>query len=477
MRVPCPGGGDAGGAAVGLASGADRRRSGRPLRRVDGAARLARAGPRPLRDASREEPGPERRVGSAPGRCRGGRRALVARRAPLPRAEGSRRRALVPPEGATRPRGNHTRAPCAVPGHPGLRRSAAPRTATARRPSGESLADRRGRPPRHAASRDLDRRLALGRGGHRRGGLPAPARHRGGGAAERADGGRRHAALGKGLRFAADARRDPGLASALRHAGVPRQRRVEDHVGLGVSRGLTGRDPVSGSGRGTPPARRRHDRKRSSPGRACRRPRDGGRERGRNRPGADRREDAQQPRPARGRSAPHRLSGGPRLVLGVAGARNRSLVRRGPSLERRLRGERGTPRARHGRPGRPDPGPTRRRAAARRPPAPRWVAGLFDLRDFSASGRLRARPGFLALSPARAEAGSFALDADYRRAGKNAWGALLVRKGALSLGVRLGSSTAVHLAGAAGWFEEEGRPGGLRTDHPRVEPPALRESR
>ena len=108
---------------------------------------------------------------------------------------------------------------------------------------------------------------------------------------------------------------------------------------------------------------------------------------------------------------------------------------------------------------------------------PRWVAGLFDLRDFSASGRLRARPGFLALSPARAEAGSFALDADYRRAGKNAWGALLVRKGALSLGVRLGSSTAVHLAGAAGWFEEEGRPGGLRTDHPRVEPPALRESR
>jgi hypothetical protein len=112
------------------------------------------------------------------------------------------------------------------------------------------------------------------------------------------------------------------------------------------------------------------------------------------------------------------------------------------------------------------------------PGPPRWVAGLFDLRDFVANARLRTRPGFLALSPARAEAGSFALDADYHRSGKSTWGALLVRKGALSLGVGLGSAApAVHLTGATTWFEGEGRPGGLRTDQPRVESPALRESR
>ena len=99
---------------------------------------------------------------------------------------------------------------------------------------------------------------------------------------------------------------------------------------------------------------------------------------------------------------------------------------------------------------------------------PKWIAGLLDLRDFEASSRLRVSPGFLAVSPARAEAGTFSIDADWRVAGGRRWGALLVRKGALSLGLGVGENgTSLHPVGAAGWFAEEGRPGGLRTDQPR----------
>jgi hypothetical protein len=100
---------------------------------------------------------------------------------------------------------------------------------------------------------------------------------------------------------------------------------------------------------------------------------------------------------------------------------------------------------------------------------PKWIAGLLDLHDFEASGRLRASSGFLALSPAHAQAGTFSIDADWRRRGLRRWGALLVRKGAVSLGLGLGSGAAsVHLAGGARWFEGEGRPGGLRTDQSRA---------
>lgn len=99
---------------------------------------------------------------------------------------------------------------------------------------------------------------------------------------------------------------------------------------------------------------------------------------------------------------------------------------------------------------------------------PKWIAGLLDLRDFEAAGRLRSAPGLLTLSPAHADAGTFSIDADWREARGRRWGALLVRKGALSLGLGLGEDgTALHLAGAAGWFADEGRPGGLRTDRPR----------
>lgn len=100
---------------------------------------------------------------------------------------------------------------------------------------------------------------------------------------------------------------------------------------------------------------------------------------------------------------------------------------------------------------------------------PRWMAGLLDLRDFEAAASLRVAPGLVVLSRARAEAGTFSLDADWRRTHRRAWGAVLVRKGALSLGLGVGDRPSVHLANAARWFEAEGRPGGLRTDQPRVE--------
>jgi hypothetical protein len=95
----------------------------------------------------------------------------------------------------------------------------------------------------------------------------------------------------------------------------------------------------------------------------------------------------------------------------------------------------------------------------------KWVAGLIDLRDFEVSARLRASRNFLALSPVRADAGTFSIDADVRQAPGRRWGALLVRKGVLSLGLGIRESgTSLHPFGAAGWFANEGRAGGLRTD-------------
>jgi hypothetical protein len=108
------------------------------------------------------------------------------------------------------------------------------------------------------------------------------------------------------------------------------------------------------------------------------------------------------------------------------------------------------------------------------PGPPKWIGGLLDLRDFEASGRLQLSPGLLAISAAHADAGTFSVDADWRRAAGRHWGALLFRKGALGVGVGLGAGgNSLHLAGASGWFEGEGRPGGLRTSRPRAPgPPA-----
>jgi hypothetical protein len=96
---------------------------------------------------------------------------------------------------------------------------------------------------------------------------------------------------------------------------------------------------------------------------------------------------------------------------------------------------------------------------------PKWLAGFLDLRDFGAEGRVVHTPGRLTISKASMEAGTFFLAGDYRETRRRSWGALLIRKGRLSVGVGLRSSgAAFHILKAVEWFEKEGRPGGLRTD-------------
>jgi hypothetical protein len=102
------------------------------------------------------------------------------------------------------------------------------------------------------------------------------------------------------------------------------------------------------------------------------------------------------------------------------------------------------------------------------PGLPKWLVGLLDLRDFGAEGHVVHAPGRLTISKASMEAGTFALAGDYRETRRRSWGALLIRKGHLSVGVGLRSSgAAFHILGATEWFEKEGHPGGLRTDQPR----------
>jgi hypothetical protein len=102
------------------------------------------------------------------------------------------------------------------------------------------------------------------------------------------------------------------------------------------------------------------------------------------------------------------------------------------------------------------------------PGPPKWLAGLLDLRDFGAEGRVVHIPGRLTISKASLEAGTFFLAGDYRETRRRSWGALLIRKGPLFVGVGLRSSVAAfHILEATEWFEKEGRPGGLRTDQPR----------
>ncbi len=112
------------------------------------------------------------------------------------------------------------------------------------------------------------------------------------------------------------------------------------------------------------------------------------------------------------------------------------------------------------------------------PGPPKWAAGLLDLRGFTVAARVGIAPGRLAVSPVHASAGTFSLDADWRVAGGRQWGALLARKGALSVGLGLGpAAPPLRVVGAASWFEAEGRPGGLRTDQSPVAGSVVRPAR
>ena len=98
------------------------------------------------------------------------------------------------------------------------------------------------------------------------------------------------------------------------------------------------------------------------------------------------------------------------------------------------------------------------------PGPPKWVAGLLDLSDLSVSANAVVAPDVLEITAARAAAGTFELSADYREHGRDRRGAFLVRSGILALGVGMTETgTTLHPVGAAAWFENESRPGGLRS--------------
>jgi hypothetical protein len=90
---------------------------------------------------------------------------------------------------------------------------------------------------------------------------------------------------------------------------------------------------------------------------------------------------------------------------------------------------------------------------------PKWVAGLLDLEDLVVSGGLDVAPGLVAVRSARAEAGSFSLKANWRSEAGRESGALLVEKGALSVGIGLQDGTShLHLGKAREWFARTATP-------------------
>lgn len=98
------------------------------------------------------------------------------------------------------------------------------------------------------------------------------------------------------------------------------------------------------------------------------------------------------------------------------------------------------------------------------PGPPKWVAGLLDLAGLSVSANAVVSPGVLEITKARAAAGTFLLLGDYRKRGLDRRGAFLVRSGRLALGVGVtGGGTTLHPVDAVAWFEDEDRPGGLRS--------------
>ena len=98
---------------------------------------------------------------------------------------------------------------------------------------------------------------------------------------------------------------------------------------------------------------------------------------------------------------------------------------------------------------------------------PKWVASLLELKDLAVSANAVVRPRVLEVTAFRAAAGTFLLLGDYRERWRDRWGAFLVKSGSLALGVGVSrTGTSLHPVGAAAWFEDENRPGGLRSSHP-----------
>jgi hypothetical protein len=97
------------------------------------------------------------------------------------------------------------------------------------------------------------------------------------------------------------------------------------------------------------------------------------------------------------------------------------------------------------------------------PGLPKWAAGLLNLSDLTVSGHATVGHGFFDITAARAAAGSFELRGDYHRRRDGPRGAILVRKGALELGVGLDlQGSKLHFIEPSAWFEKQAQPGGLR---------------
>jgi hypothetical protein len=97
------------------------------------------------------------------------------------------------------------------------------------------------------------------------------------------------------------------------------------------------------------------------------------------------------------------------------------------------------------------------------PGLPKWAAGLLSLSDLTVSSHATVGNGFLDITAARAVAGSFELRGDYHHRRDGPRGAILVKKGALALGVGLeAEGSRLHIIGPSAWFEKQAKPGGLR---------------
>ena len=400
--------------------------------------------------------------GAARGRLRG-RRARRPRSARRFHAKTRPRgRADVPAAGAPRlARRPRPPAPGAISAHRRIRGSAAARIRSKPpRAAGRSLARRRRRPARRRSVREIwidawrweGEAASSGR-------LPPAPGHRGRGPAERADGRERARCTGERTSSRGE-RPDASRASLPRFD-------TQKYPGNEVWKIMSGSASLAGSLDAVPFLAPDGDGPRIVPGTAGsvaaeRGARRGARQRARWTPAerCARRSGAKTLR-AHVKAAHRRGRRGlsRRGVVDLSGTRVRldgSVVRglHGDAVGRRRRGPGSAARSRRRRlctPGWPRVSATRALSwRSCRRARPGGSAGLLDLRDFTAPARLRTAPGLLALSPARAEAGTFSIDADWRRARGRAWGALLIRKGTLSLGLGLGPSGAVRRAERSG---------------------------